>query len=294
MFRNFAIGALIALGIAVLSASNPSSPSGGSWRVDTRHSDVQLITDATTEYGKTKTDVTLGFGRVSGTVIFDGVDPARSSVELHFYPATSMTPPITEDGKFNNRWLANLANQTLICFHSKSVTRSGDGKLQVAGTLVLTRVDRTIQADPNEGYAGPVYGPPIIHRISQGAILVFESMSPDENSKEGGAMRQSASTKVFREDFPQLLRAVTATYWPPLVQDQNCQQTASMGEDYHGVACTGTMLVAPSLPEPPHAGNAEDIGYTQASDFNTIVGERVNLLLHMRLLPKGSGPVLGD
>jgi hypothetical protein len=49
------------------------------------------------------------------------------------------------------------------------------------------------------------------------------------------------------------------------------------------------MLQAPSFPEPPHATNAEDIGKAQASDFNAIVGERLNILLHMRLLPRNSG-----
>jgi hypothetical protein len=32
---------------------------------------------------------------------------------------------------------------------------------------------------------------------------------------------------MFREDFPQLLRAVVGTYWPPLVQDKNCESPAS-------------------------------------------------------------------
>jgi len=294
MFRNFAIAAVIALGIVGLRASKAPSYSAGSWQVDTRHSDVQLVTDATTDYGKTKINVTLGFGRVSGTVMFDDGNPAKSSVDLHFYPATSMSPPIAEDGKFNDLWLANLANQTLLCFHSKNVTRTKDGKLKVTGSLVLTRVDRSIQADPNEGYAGPVYGPPIIHRVSQDATLVFEPANADGNNKEDGAIRESASTRVFREDFPQLLQAVTATYWPPVVQDESCQQTANAGEDYHGIPCTGTMLEAPGLPEPPHAGNAEDVGYAQASDFNAILGERLNILVHMRLLPRSSGQPVGE
>lgn len=62
MFRNFVIAAVIALGIVGWSASKPTSTTAGSWRIDTRHSDVQLITDAATDYGKTKTNVTLGFG----------------------------------------------------------------------------------------------------------------------------------------------------------------------------------------------------------------------------------------
>jgi polyisoprenoid-binding protein YceI len=293
MFRNFAIAAVIAFGILGLGASTSPSYTAGSWQVDTRHSDVQLITDATTDYGKTKMNITLGFGRVNGTVIFDDSDPAKSNVDLRFYPATSMLPSIAEDGKFRNLWLANSANHTLVCFHSKSVTRTSDGKLQATGTMVLTRVDRSIQAEPNEGYAGPVYGPPIVHRISHEMTLVFDRPAAQGNNQKG-AVLESASTKVFREDFPQLLKAVTATYWPPVVQDKTCQ-SVDVGEDYHGIPCTGTMLEAPGFPEPPHAGNGEDIGAAEASDFNAVVGERLNILVHMRLLPTGSGqPGMGN
>jgi polyisoprenoid-binding protein YceI len=293
MFRKFAIAAVIAFALVGVGASKPSSYAAGSWQVDTRHSDVQLITDATTDYGKTKMNITLGFGRVNGTVIFDDSDPAKSRVDLRFYPATSMLPPIAEDGKFRNLWLANSANHTLVCFHSKSVTKTNDGKLQATGTMVLTRVDRSIEADPGEGYAGPVYGPPIVHRISHEMTLVFDPPAA-QGSNQKDATLESASTKVFREDFPQLLKAVVATYWPPVVQDKSCQPV-NVGEDYHGIPCTGTVLEAPGFPEPPHAGNGEDIGAAEASDFNAVVGERLNILLHMRLLPTNPGlPAAGN
>jgi polyisoprenoid-binding protein YceI len=292
MLRNFVI-AVIALGIAGSGVSKSPSYTAGSWQVDTRHSDVQLITDATTDYGKTKMNVTLGFGRVNGTVTFDDSDLAKSSVDLRFYPATSMLPPIAEDGKFRALWLANVANQTLVCFHAKGVTRTSDGRLQAVGTMALTRVDRSVQMDANEAYAGPVYGPPIIHRVTHEVTLVFDPPAA-QGSNQKDAMLESASTKVFREDFPQLLKAVTATYWPPVVQDKTCQPV-NVGEDYHGIPCTGTMLEAPGFPEPPHAANAEDLGSAVASDFNAVLGERLNVLVHMRLLPMGSGqPVAGN
>ena len=282
----FAIATVLVLFVVTAGVSTAPPSLSGAWQIDTRHSDAQLITDATTDYGKTKMDITLGFGRLRGAVILDDSDPAKSSVDLSLYPATAMLPPITEDGKFKMLWLANVANHTLVCFHSKGVTRTTDGKLQTTGTLVLTRVDRSVEADPSEGYAGPVYGPPVIHRVTHEVTLVFDLPAADAKGQDG-SLRESASTKVFREDFPQLLKAVTATYWPPVVQDVSCQP-ANPGEDYHGIPCTGTMLQAPSLPQPPLAGNAEDIGAAQASDFNAIVGERVNILLHMRLTPRAA------
>src|SRR6202795_896647 len=91
-----AVAVVVALGILTLNAKAPVSLAG-SWQVDARHSDAQLITDATTDSGKTKMDVTLGFGRVSGRVEVNNDDLAKSSFDFRMYPASSMLPAIDED-----------------------------------------------------------------------------------------------------------------------------------------------------------------------------------------------------
>ena len=147
--------AVTVLGLAVLGLGVSTKPSmAGSWQVDTRHSAVQLITDATTNYGKNKLDYTVGFARVMGEMKIDDADPAKSSVAFRFYPANSMVPPIAENGKFLSQWLADEANHTLVCFHSKTVERTADGRIRAAGVLTLTRVDRNVQAEPTEAYSG--------------------------------------------------------------------------------------------------------------------------------------------
>src|ERR1700740_1427795 len=78
----FAVAVVLAFGILSLGAKAPTSLSG-SWLGVARHSDAQLITDGTTDYGKTKIDITLGFGRVMGAVRIDDVNPSKSSVDLH-------------------------------------------------------------------------------------------------------------------------------------------------------------------------------------------------------------------
>ena len=71
-----------------------------------------------------------------------------------------MSESIGEDGNFKTQWLAaNLANQTLLCFHSKQITKTADGKLQVTGELATIR-HRNVQADPTEAYSGPGKRPP--------------------------------------------------------------------------------------------------------------------------------------
>jgi hypothetical protein len=46
-------------------------------------------------------------------------------------------------------------------------------------------------------------------------------------------------------------------------------------------------MEAPGLPEAPHAANAEDL--PGPPNFNAIVGEHLTILVHMRLVAKGSG-----
>jgi polyisoprenoid-binding protein YceI len=277
-----AVAGMLAMGV-------PSQPTvtTGYWKVDARHSDAQLITDATTDYGKTKIDVTLGFSRVNGRVELDNDNPAKSSFDFRIYPAGSMTPDIDEDGKFLSQWEADLSNHTLVCFHSKGAVRTADGRLQTTGNLILTRVDRNVEATPSEAYAGPVYGPPMIHRVSHEATFVFALSGADGKGQKDGSIVASGSTRMFREDYPQLVRAVVSTYWPPVVQDKNCEAQAGVGEDYRGSQCTGTLLMAPALPEAPYAGNAED--YPGPANFNVLVGNRLNILVHLRLSPRSSG-----
>jgi len=250
--------------------------------VDAHHSDAHLTTDGTTDYGKTKINITVGIGRVEGELKVDDGDPTKSSVDLHIYPAMSMSPSIHEDGRFSkSRWLADQANNTIVCFHSKKVVRTSDGRLQSTGELSVVRVDRNVELTPSEAYYGPVYGPPIIHRTAREATLVFDPLAAD-----GSGIEASASTKVFREDFPQLVKTVVSTYWPPLVQDENCR-VPSPSEAYSGAKCTGTFIQSPSLPEAPHASGGEDVGSRQ--NFNTLVGERLDIAVHMRLRLMGSG-----
>jgi polyisoprenoid-binding protein YceI len=274
-------------GMLAMSAPSKSGFTSGYWQVDARHSDAQLITDATTDYGKTKIDVTLGFGRVNGRVELNNDDLAKSSFDFRIYPADSMMPVIDEDGKFLSQWLANLSNHTLVCFHSKGAVRTADGRLQTTGNLILTRVDRNVDATPGEGYAGPVYGPPMIHRVAHEATFVFDFPAADGKGQKDGGIVASGSTSMFRETYPQLVRAVVSTYWPPVVQDKNCEAQGGVSEDYRGSQCTGTLLMAPGLPEAPNAGNAEDVGAAQ--NFNAVVGNQLKIQVHLRLMAKAPG-----
>jgi len=284
----FAVAGVFVLGVVALNVSGKPSSIAGTWQVDTRHSAAQLITDGTTDYGKTKLDFTLGFGRVNGSLKIDDADPTKSSVVLRFYPANGTSPAIAENGKFLSQWLMNQANHTLVCFHSKTVQRTADGRLQATGDLTVTRVDRNVELDPTEAYRGPTYGPPIIHRVSREATFVFDLPAAAGNGQKDGEIQASASTSVGRENFPALVKAVVGTSWPPVVEDENCQNPAGVSEAYRGFHCTGTFMEASGLPPAPGTQIGEDYS-GPPSDFNAVVGNHLNILLHLRLMAKASG-----
>lgn len=277
--------------LAVVALAVPRKPEAttGSWLVDAHHSDAQLTADGTTDFGKTKMTFTIGYARVNGRVKLDNEDPAKSDFELHIYPAGTMAPSIDEAGKTMNHWMANLANNTLVCFHSKSIKKTADGRLQATGELVLTRVDRNVELTPSEAYSGPVYGPPMIHRIVREGTFVFDFPAASGSGQKDGGVQALGSTTVHREDFPQMLKAVIATYWPPVVQDRNCK-VPSVSEAYSGAQCTGTFLMSPPLPEAPHAPNAEDA--PGPADFNAVAGNQLTIALNLRLTP--NAPKAGD
>jgi polyisoprenoid-binding protein YceI len=280
------IAVILALGVLGLSVSTNPVSTTGTWQVDTRHSDVQLVTDGMTDFGKTKVDFTLGFGRVNGQMKIDDADPTKSSIVFRFYPATNMTPAIAENGKFLSQWLMNVSNQTLVCFHSKTVQKTPDGRLQATGDLTLTRVDRNVELDPTEAYSGPTYGPPIIHRVSREATFVFD-LRPADGAKDG-AIEATATTNVGRENFPQLVKAVIGTTWPPVVKDKNCENPSGGSESYRGFQCTGTFMEPSGLPADPALQTAED--YSGApSNFNAIAGNHLNIMVHLRLMAQASG-----
>lgn len=253
----------------------------GAFRVDAQHSDAQMITDATTNYGRNKITFTTGIARVTGKVSLDDANPEKSSFDITMYPAASMEPPMNEEGRVKTEWLASFAYQTLVCFHSKGAYLTPDGKWKTTGYLAVTRVDRSVvDATPSEAYAGPVYGPPVIHRVTHPASFVFDIPFATSASP---VLVASGSTNVVREDFPQLVRSVLNTYWPPVVQDEHCTQPSVIGEDYSGPHCTGTFLHAPGLPEESRTVG-EDYP-ALPSNFSSVLGEHLTIAVHLQLQP---------
>jgi polyisoprenoid-binding protein YceI len=208
---------LIGLAFGVVVASVPVLAQD-TWQVDPQHSIARL------SLGSGSNAVEVGLARVSGDVVFDSNDPADPSVNLKITP---------DDGP--------VAQYEQMRFTSEQSTLTSDGKLVVAGELSVTRIERSVTMEPNEAYAGPVYGDRVARTDTRQITLVF-SDSP-QSAAHVGTIQLSGKTSVSREAFPQLLDALTLDDWPTqLVNDEKCEVPSTVGEDYSGTKCTETVI----------------------------------------------------
>jgi hypothetical protein len=213
--------ALAWLLVLTVSFSSPAHAQE-TWRLDPQLSIARL------SLGSGSNALETGLARVSGDVVFDSNDLTDPSVNLKITPAN-------EAG----------ADYAKMSFTSKRSVMTRDGKMIVTGDLSVTRIERSVTADPNEAYAGPKYGEPTAHTDTHQIALVFAD--PHQLATHDGTMRLSGTTSAIREDFPLLLDAVTLDDWPSvLVNDKKCEVPSTVSEDYSGAKCTGTEVAAVS------------------------------------------------
>jgi hypothetical protein len=216
---NLSLAFLLLLAFAVCFASIPARAQDGAWQVDAGHSIARLSLGAGSQ------SVDIGVASVSGTVVFDSSDPADPAVHLNIKSDNRLSP-----------------NSPEISFKSERSAITSDGKLAVVGKLSVTRVERSVTMEPNEAYAGPVYGEPVLHTDTREVMMVFPVTSLP--AAQNGAIQLSASITVGREAFPQLLSALEPGNWPAVVvEDENCTTPSTVGEDYSGPICTATPVV---------------------------------------------------
>ena len=224
--------AMIAL-ITVLTSVSISAQSQDAWEINPQHS------VATLSLGSDSDVLQLGVVRLNGEVVFesDSEDPT-----VTFSTAPSGGPGV---------------NYPKLEFNSQQCRVTPEGKLLITGELSVTRVERSITADPNEAYAGQQYGPPEVHTATREITLVFPDPPPNRSS--AAVMHLSGTGSVSRENFPQLAQSIALDHWPTqLVNDEKCIAPSTIGEDYHGAICTGTVIASVRNVMVPSGGGFED------------------------------------
>jgi polyisoprenoid-binding protein YceI len=219
------------------------------WILDSSRSSARLI-----QGSRASSDsVNTGVARVTGRVKLDANDLDKSVVDLSIYPADEKWGhALSPEGALPAGYVPDTTDQTLLTFKSTRILRTGNGRLEVVGDLTLTRAERTVTATPTEAYAGPVYGDPVIHNVTREITFLFPGMSPARVSESltpavqqtKGVLEIVGAARVDREEFPELLSAIKGTNWPTVVHNKDCQMASTVGEDYSGAVCTGTLIAA--------------------------------------------------
>jgi len=267
----------------------------GTWSLDSTTSSARLFQGSATD----PDSVNTGVARVAGKVKLDPNDLQNSAFDLSIYPADEQWGhALSPEGTLPAGYVPDATDHTLLTFHSKRILRMGNGKLQVIGNLTLTRVERSVTLTPNEAYAGPVYGDPVIHTETRKVTFLFPNLSAALSSgsltpvalQNKDALELSASAHVSYEDFPELLTTIQATNWPAVVQNEVCQTLSTIGgEGYAGPTCRGTVIAV------THHDNCQIITSVGGEGYSGPVcappaGNETTIALDLKLLHAGSVP----
>jgi polyisoprenoid-binding protein YceI len=257
------------------------------WRIDSSRSIARLSQSSKANSESLNTAV----ARVTGKVKLDANDLDTSFFDLSIYPADeNWGHALSPEGALPAGYVPDTSDQTLLTFKSTRIVRTGDGKLEVIGDLTLTRVERTVIATPTEAFAGPVYGDPGIHHETREISFLFPTASaahvsgpltpPVQQTK--GVLEIVGAARVDRDEFPELATAIKETNWPPVVQNKDCQMPSTVGEDYSGALCTGTVIATigdDNCHMPASAG--EDYSGPQCTP---VIGSQTTIVLDLKFL----------
>ena len=284
----------LAVAVMVTLISTAALAEGGIWSLDSNSSTAVLFQGSSQD----PLSLNTGVARVTGEVSL-GADLDHSVVDLSIFPADEdWARALTLKSNLPTDYVPDAADHTLLTFKSKRILKTNDGKLEVIGDLTLIRVERSVTMTPTEAYAGPVYSDPVIHTETRETTFLFPSPSANVLSgsstsatQQAKALEVSGATRIGYEGFPQLLNAIKETNWPTVVRNEQCEMPSTIGEDYSGARCTGTVIAA------VNNANCQMPAFV-GDDYSGAVctpaaGNQTTIVLDLKLLPSGSEQVAG-
>jgi polyisoprenoid-binding protein YceI len=249
---------------------------GSAWSLDPTTSSARFFQGSTAN----PDSVNSGVARVTGKVMLDTNDLDKSVIDFSIYPADeNWGHALSPEGNLPSGYVPDSSDHTLMTFKSERIVTEGNDKFEVIGELTLTHVERSVTMDANEAYAGPVYGDPVVRSETREVTFLLTK----------DALDLSGSARVNHEDFPELLSAIQDTNWPTVVQNERCQMPSTIGEDYRGPTCTGTVIAA------THNDNCQTLTSPGGEGYTGPVcappaGDQTTIALDLKLLYGGSEP----
>lgn len=162
--------ALLALAVALLLTLSAAGQE--TWQLDPPHSSAQF---SVRHLGVST--VRGAFTKVSGTVVYDAANLAKTSIQVTIDAASVDTRVDMRDNDLRSPNYLDVKKYPTITFQSKRVEAAGAGKLKVTGDLTIHGVTKEVVLDV-DGPSAPMKDPWGNQRI--------------------GA---SAATKINRQDF---------------------------------------------------------------------------------------------
>jgi polyisoprenoid-binding protein YceI len=230
--KNEFLNAFLSLALFISPAAYAA---GGKWSLDSTNSDARFFQGSAANPDSSNT----GIARISGQVNLNPDDLNHSAVDLSIYPADeNWGHALDAQGIVPADYVPDATDRTLLTFKSTRIWRTANGKVEVMGNMTLTQVERSVTLTPGEDYAGPLYSDPVIHAETREITFLFPTLQAQPE------LEVSGSAGIARETFPELLTAIKATNWPSIVKDETCAMPSTVGEDYSGAPCSGTVIAA--------------------------------------------------
>jgi polyisoprenoid-binding protein YceI len=227
----------------LIFAAATAAPSFGQSNAYTLNSDRSVAAVSVGNSADENSSFQMGIARVTGNAILDARNPANSSFNFTIFPSEGGSAPVNADGTWANGELPNVAAYTILTFKSKHAQLLDGGRLRLTGDLTVTHLERPITLTYSEDYDGPKYGSPVVRSKTREATFVFDvPKSESAIGKDPAVEVLSASSVLSGEDFPGLLNAVLNTNWPVVVQNEQSEMPATVGEDYSGATVSGNYI----------------------------------------------------
>jgi polyisoprenoid-binding protein YceI len=168
--KTFFRGAILAAATVVCAAA--ATAQAGTWQLDTSHSAAQF---------KVRhlmiSNITGQFTKMSGTVVYDSANPAKSSVDVTIDASSVDTRVEGRDNDLRSPNFFDVAKYPTLTFKSKRVEVVSPGKLKMVGDLTMHGVTKEVTFDVD----GPT-----------------QPIKDGRGNLHAGA---SATTRVNRKDF---------------------------------------------------------------------------------------------
>lgn len=158
--------------ILALSVLSVTSAAAQTWQIDTAHSRAQF-----TVRHLMISNIRGDFGRVTGTVEYDGTDITKAKVNATIDVNSITTRVEKRDEHLKSDDFLDVANHPTMTFVSTSITPAGDGKYKMTGDLTIRGTTKQVVFDL-DAPSGPI--------TSRGTTKIGAAASARINRKDFG------------------------------------------------------------------------------------------------------------